>query len=66
MVKELDNKEKEIHDLTEKTIKAYENLMDDLKISEALNEVVNLLNPLLINTTFDIYNDADSNLCILL
>ena len=38
------DKEKSIRDLTEKTIKAYENLMDDLKISEALNEVVNLLN----------------------
>ena len=37
-------KEKSIRDLTEKTIKAYENLMDDLKISEALNEVVELLN----------------------
>ena len=37
-------KEKTIRNLTEKTIKAYENLMDDLKVSEALNEVVNLLN----------------------
>ena len=47
IVPELKNpgeKEKVIRDLTEKTIKAYENLMDDLKISEALNEVVNLLN----------------------
>jgi len=38
------DKEKSIRDLTEKTLKAYENLMDDLKISEALSEVVNLLN----------------------
>ena len=37
-------KDKSIRDLTEKTVKAYENLMDDLKISEALNEVVELLN----------------------
>ena len=37
-------KEIAIRNLTEKTIKAYENLMDDLKISEALNEVVELLN----------------------
>ena len=47
IVPELKNpgeKEKSIRDLTEKTIKAYENLMDDLKISEALDEVVNLLN----------------------
>ena len=47
VVPELKNpgeKEKAIRDLTEKTVKAYENLMDDLKISEALNEVVNLLN----------------------
>ena len=47
VVPELKNpgeKEKAIRDLTEKTIKAYENLMDDLKISEALDEVVNLLN----------------------
>ena len=39
-----DDKVKSIRALTEKTIKAYENLMDDLKISEALNEVVELLN----------------------
>lgn len=47
IVPELKNpgsKEKDIEALTEKTVKAYENLMDDLKITEALNEVVNLLN----------------------
>jgi len=47
VVPELKNpgdKEKSIRDLTEKTIKAYENLMDDLKVTEALNEVVELLN----------------------
>ena len=47
VVPELKNpgeKEKAIRDLTEKTVKAYENLMDDLKVSEALDEVVNLLN----------------------
>lgn len=38
------DKVREIEALTEKTIKAYENLMDDLKLTEALNEVVNLLN----------------------
>lgn len=43
-LKNPDEKVKEIEALTNKTIKAYENLMDDLKISEALNEVVNLLN----------------------
>ena len=43
-LKEAGTKEKEIQDLTNKTLKAYENLMDDLKISEALNEVINLLN----------------------
>ena len=37
-------KEVSIRNLTEKTVKAYENLMDDLKVSEALNEVVELLN----------------------
>lgn len=36
--------ERNIEVLTEKTIKAYENLMDDLKVTEALNEVINLLN----------------------
>ena len=47
VVPELKNpgeKEIAIRDLTDKTLKAHENLMDDLKISEALNEVVNLLN----------------------
>ena len=36
--------ERNIEVLTEKTVKAYENLMDDLKVTEALNEVINLLN----------------------
>lgn len=33
-----------IEDLTRKTVKSYENNMDDLKITEALNDVVELLN----------------------
>lgn len=37
-------KEKNISDLTEKTVQKYEILMDDLKLTEALDAVVELLN----------------------
>ena len=47
VVPELKNpsqKEKELQFLTEKVIKNYENLMDDLKVTEALSEATELLN----------------------
>ncbi len=40
---ELSEKDKNMRDLTEKTIKSYEILMDDLKISEGLTAVTELL-----------------------
>ena len=47
IVPELKNpsqKEKDLQFLTEKVIKNYENLMDDLKVTEALSEATELLN----------------------
>ena len=41
---ELSIKDKNIKDLTEITIKSYEDFMDDLKVSEGLNAVTDLLN----------------------
>lgn len=41
---ELSEKDKYMKDLTEKTISTYEQYMDDLKVSEGLNAVTDLLN----------------------
>lgn len=43
-LKNPNQKELDIEHLTKKTIAAYENYMDDLKVSEGFNEVVELLN----------------------
>lgn len=43
-ISNLGEKEQNIRELTENTIKSYEILMDDLKISEALTKVTDLLN----------------------